>query len=138
VAVGVPDEAWHLVDRRMALAQQRDDLVGRVRSIDGFEDFLRAPRLASLLPAASGGPVVVVNVSTVRCDALIVRETGVSVLALPGLAAADVELSPSGRRTGGGHPGRGHDRPPGVGGSRLWTVRRRGGGLRTSLPGTAL
>ncbi|MGW0885575.1 CHAT domain-containing protein [Streptomyces sp. NPDC002671] len=73
------------VDRRMALAREWDDLVDRVRGLGGFEDFLRPPRLDSLLPAASGGPVVVVNVSRWRCDALIVTEEGVRNRALPDL-----------------------------------------------------
>ena len=73
------------VDRRMALAREWDDLVDRVRGLGGFEDFLRPPRLDSLLPAASGGPVVVVNVSRWRCDALIVTEEGVRHRALPDL-----------------------------------------------------
>ncbi|MER6470988.1 CHAT domain-containing protein [Streptomyces collinus] len=73
------------VDRRMALAREWDDLVDRVRGLGGFEDFLLPPRLDSLLPAASGGPVVVVNVSRWRCDALIVTEQGVRSRVLPDL-----------------------------------------------------
>ena len=38
----------------------------------GSQDFLRPPPLESLLGAAAGGPVVIVNVSQWRCDALIV------------------------------------------------------------------
>ncbi|MGW7469151.1 CHAT domain-containing protein [Streptomyces xantholiticus] len=74
-----------LVDRRMALAREWDDLVEQVRKLEGFDDFLRPPRLASLLPAASGGPVVVVNVSQWRCDALIVTKDGVRSRQLPDL-----------------------------------------------------
>ncbi|OEJ28917.1 hypothetical protein AS594_35340 [Streptomyces agglomeratus] len=74
-----------LVDRRMALAREWDGLIGRVRKLKGFEDFLRPPRLEALLPAASGGPVVIVNVSRWRCDALIVTEEGVRNRALPDL-----------------------------------------------------
>lgn len=74
-----------LVDRRMALAREWDDLVEQVRKVEGFDDFLRPPSLASLLPAASGGPVVVVNVSQWRCDALIVTKDGVRNRHLPDL-----------------------------------------------------
>jgi hypothetical protein len=74
-----------LVDRRMALAREWDELVEQVRLLEGFEDFLRPPRLESLLPAASGGPVVIVNVSRWRCDALIVTEDGVRDRELPDL-----------------------------------------------------
>ena len=73
------------VGRRMALAREWEELVAQVRDLDGFEDFLRPPRLETLLPAAERGPVVIVNVSRWRCDALIVRRDGVTARELPGL-----------------------------------------------------
>ena len=73
------------VGRRMALAREWEDLVSQVRDLEGFEDFLRPPRLQRLLPAAQQGPVVIVNVSRWRCDALIVRRDGVTTRALPDL-----------------------------------------------------
>lgn len=79
-----------LVDRRMALAREWDDLVEQVRQIEGFADFLRPPPLETLLGAAARGPVVVVNVSQWRCDALVVTTDGVHAVELPVLAAAEV------------------------------------------------
>jgi len=78
------------IDRRMALAREWDDLVEQVRGIEGFEDFLRPPPLDSLLRAAEGGPVVIVNVSQWRCDALIVTHDGVQVTKLHGLTSEEV------------------------------------------------
>jgi hypothetical protein len=78
------------IDRRMALAREWDDLVEQVRAIDGFQDFLRPPPLESLLGAAAGGPVVIVNVSQWRCDALIVTKDGVQTVRLADLTAAEV------------------------------------------------
>ncbi|MCX2950169.1 CHAT domain-containing protein [Lentzea sp. NEAU-D7] len=75
---GYPSEA----DRRMALAREWDSLVERVRG-HGFEDFLRPPRLDALISGVRQGPVVVVNVSTLRCDALIVGPEGVRPVELP-------------------------------------------------------
>ena len=75
--------------RRIALAREWDTLVDKVRNA-GFYDFLRPPRLDSLLPAAAEGPVVIVNVSELRCDALIVRTTGVTAHELTGLTMAEV------------------------------------------------
>ncbi|KUO11282.1 CHAT domain-containing protein [Streptomyces sp. DSM 15324] len=74
----------------MALAKEWDDLVEQVRALDGFQDFLRPPPLESLLRAARNGPVVVVNVSRWRCDALIVRSQGLTTLPLPDLTADEV------------------------------------------------
>ena len=85
-----PDSFAQDVDRRMALAREWDELVGQVRALDGFGDFLRPPRLETLLPAADGGPVVILNVSRWRCDALIVKASGVEVVELPDLEQADV------------------------------------------------
>ncbi|MFF2517677.1 CHAT domain-containing protein [Streptomyces sp. NPDC058086] len=82
---GFEDEQDHLVDRRMALVREWDKLVSKVRKLQGFEDFLGPPALKTLLPAASGGPVIVVNVSRWRCDALIVSDDGVAQRALPHL-----------------------------------------------------
>lgn len=81
----------HDVDRRMALAREWDELVEQVRRLDGFEDFLLSPRLETLLPVARGGPVVIINVSRWRCDALVVQESGVDVVDLPDMRQHIVE-----------------------------------------------
>ncbi|OXM60493.1 CHAT domain-containing protein [Amycolatopsis vastitatis] len=75
--------------QRMALSREWEHLVGEVRATPGFEEFLKPPELADLLPAAERGPVVIVNVSRWRCDALIVTSEGVSTCPLPGLTAED-------------------------------------------------
>ena len=78
---GPAGSAW-LVDRQMALADQWDELVAQVRALPGFEAFLRPPQIEELRPAAAGGPVVVVNVSQWRCDALLVTDTDTRVVEL--------------------------------------------------------
>ncbi|MEQ4720608.1 CHAT domain-containing protein [Nonomuraea sp. B19D2] len=83
--------AWsdRAVDRQLALAQEWEDLVAQARTLPGSEDFLRH-RGADRLPAAgSDGPVVVINVSPWRCDALAVTAEGVRVVPLPSLTAED-------------------------------------------------
>jgi hypothetical protein len=79
-----------MVDRRMALAREWDELVEQVRKLEGFEDFLKPPRLETLLPAAASGPVAIINISQWRCDALIVTTNGVRVEALPQLTLETV------------------------------------------------
>ena len=64
-----------VTDRRR-LARQWDDLVARVRRLDGFEHFLAAVPFTELQAAATAGPVVVVNTSQLGCHALIVTSTG--------------------------------------------------------------
>ncbi|MEU5869062.1 CHAT domain-containing protein [Nonomuraea sp. NPDC047529] len=89
-------EVSRAVDRRVALAREWDALVRQVRELDGFGDFLRPPQPSSLLPAAAHGPVVMVNLSQWRCDALIVTADGVRAVPLPG-----VTLTAVAERTGG-------------------------------------
>ena len=79
-----------MVDRRMAMAREWDELVEQVRQLKGFEEFLRPPRLETLLPAAADGPVAVINISRWRCDALIITTAGVQVEELPRLSAETV------------------------------------------------
>jgi tetratricopeptide (TPR) repeat protein len=75
--------------RYRELARQWDDIVGQVRDLPGFESFLGGTPFSRLREASSGGPVVVVNISNRRCDALIVTAAGVRVCALPGLNAQE-------------------------------------------------
>ncbi|MER5265456.1 CHAT domain-containing protein [Actinosynnema sp. NPDC002837] len=75
-------------DRRMALARQWDEAVDEVRGLPGLAGFLRPPPFTELLTAAAGGPVVIVNVSPLRCDALVLTTRGVDVVPLPDLTAA--------------------------------------------------
>lgn len=74
----------------MALAREWDTLVEQVRRLDGFVDFLRPPRLETLLPAASDGQIAIVNLSQLRCDALIIGTGGVRVVELPHLSVQTV------------------------------------------------
>lgn len=85
------DAQSRLIDRRMALAQEWDNLVDEVRGIDEFRDFLRAPRLDDLLTAAADGPIAVVNISGIRCDALLVTADGVEIKSLDHLSADTVK-----------------------------------------------
>ncbi|RSM82745.1 CHAT domain-containing protein [Kibdelosporangium aridum] len=80
------------VDRRHRLGRALDDAVAKIRELDGFEDFLRPPRFSRLVAAADGGPVVVVNVSRYRCDALVIETGGVGVVPLPDLTEDDVTI----------------------------------------------
>ncbi|MEX0171234.1 CHAT domain-containing tetratricopeptide repeat protein [Streptomyces sp. LMG1-1-1.1] len=77
-------------DRRHEWAAEWDRLVGHVRARGGFEDFMRPPHPARLLPQAADGPVVLVNVSRFRCDALALTADGLRVVPLPDLTLPDV------------------------------------------------
>ena len=76
--------------RHRELAREWDDLIGQVRKLQGFEHLSPpAAPFARLREAASAGPVVIVNISNRRCDALIVTTAGVRLRRLPGLTAQE-------------------------------------------------
>ncbi|MER6202584.1 CHAT domain-containing protein [Streptomyces sp. NPDC001586] len=90
-------QSTYAVDRRVELSQEWEGLIGevrelgRARGIPELTDFLRPPRAASLTAAGREGAVVAVNISRLRCDALLITETGVRGLPLPGVTAGGVE-----------------------------------------------
>ncbi|MER6107149.1 CHAT domain-containing protein [Streptomyces hirsutus] len=73
-------------DHRMALADRWDTLVRQARSVPGFESFLRPLSAPTLCETVGDGPVLVINVSGRRCDALLVTADGVRSVPLPGLS----------------------------------------------------
>ena len=64
-------------------AENLEELRGYVQKLPGFAQFLSPKTLAQLIPAAHAGSVVVLNISSIRCDALIVRPGSDDVLAIP-------------------------------------------------------
>jgi len=70
------------IDQRMQLAHEWDEIVRQVRGLPGFEKFLRPPRAEELLAAGADGPVVLINVSQYRSDALLVTDNTVQIVRL--------------------------------------------------------
>ncbi|KAJ6591846.1 CHAT domain-containing protein [Mycena vulgaris] len=78
-------------DRKMTaqrvLQEERDEVLLAIRRLDGFEHFLLPAPFEALRAAAEGGPIIMVNVSAYRCDALILRDAGAPTLVpLPDLS----------------------------------------------------
>ncbi|WP_344839487.1 CHAT domain-containing protein [Kribbella ginsengisoli] len=69
--------------RRRELARRWDELTARLRAAGGS-------RYGEIRDVAVDGPVVVVNVSRYRCDALIVTDTGLTVVPLPAIDLPEV------------------------------------------------
>ncbi|GLW94963.1 CHAT domain-containing protein [Actinokineospora globicatena] len=76
-------------ERHRRLAERWSALLAEARSLPGFGTFLGARPFSELRHAAAGGTVVLVNVGVGRCDALLVRPDGVTVVPLPWLRASD-------------------------------------------------
>ncbi|KAJ7458209.1 TPR-like protein [Mycena latifolia] len=65
-------------------AHERDELLKKIRALDGFHSFLLPKKIAELSRAATGGPIVILNISKIRCDALAVMPGGSNkVLCVP-------------------------------------------------------
>jgi len=73
------------LDGRREQAAELTALIAHVRTLPGLERFLQPPDIALLTAQASDGPIIIVNVSEYRSDALILTTTGVVVQELPGL-----------------------------------------------------
>jgi tetratricopeptide (TPR) repeat protein len=78
-------------ERRRRLAASLETVIAEVRSVPGFEGFLRPPAVSELARAAAGGAVVVVNVSPFGSHALVLTGDGVhDPVPLPGLTPRGV------------------------------------------------
>ncbi|KAH9474328.1 hypothetical protein JR316_0012786 [Psilocybe cubensis] len=62
------------------LSEEWDETVEKIRKIDGSENFLQAPQFKQLQAAAVEGPVIIVNISSYRCDAIIILHHSPPVL----------------------------------------------------------
>ncbi|KAG8735947.1 hypothetical protein FRC10_009964 [Ceratobasidium sp. 414] len=60
-----------LAQRRHRLAEEWDQMLGKVRLLPGFNNFMLPKKANELVRAARNGVIVVVNVHESRCDALI-------------------------------------------------------------------
>jgi len=74
------------IRRRNKVAQGLDDIIAQIRQKPGFENFLRAESQAYLLSAAQEGPIVVLNVTELRSDAILVTKAEVTSIPLPHLS----------------------------------------------------
>lgn len=77
-------------ERKISLLREWDTLVARAGEVAGPARFATAPTFDDLREACGAVPVVLVNVSTYRCDALIVSDMGVRTVPLPDTTAAEV------------------------------------------------
>ena len=72
-------------------AEKWEELVHRIRGLPRFHHFLLPLPISTLQTAAADGPVVIINSSDFRCDALIVLSQGDLVLVpLPHITAAEL------------------------------------------------
>ena len=71
---------------RRRAADEWDAVVEQVRALPGYSAFLAPPRYDQVAPISETSPVVIINTSRFRCDALLVTPTGLDAIALPELS----------------------------------------------------
>jgi CHAT domain-containing protein len=84
-------EATRWANQRHSMGQRLEEMVMHIRGLPGFEGFLLAPTENDIKVSAASGPVVVINVSEYRCDALIIEESGLRALRLPDLKSEHIQ-----------------------------------------------
>ncbi|EDR04555.1 uncharacterized protein LACBIDRAFT_165492, partial [Laccaria bicolor S238N-H82] len=72
-----------LPERRRQLTTEWETLVRNIRKVDGMNGFLLPKRVSQLAEAAGSGPVVVLNASKHRCDALILKSNFDKAMHIP-------------------------------------------------------
>ncbi|KAF5694457.1 hypothetical protein FDENT_1186 [Fusarium denticulatum] len=80
----------HEMSDRHELSSRLDDVVKEIRLLNGFQRFQLPPSSNELMDTASSGPIVIINVSMVRSDALLVRSNRIESLHLPNLRHSDI------------------------------------------------
>ncbi|KAF4869355.1 putative 30S ribosomal protein S17-like protein [Colletotrichum siamense] len=79
---GNSDKSSIEADTRHLATARMENLLSKIQQQPGFEGFLGTMSEYQMLRAGSRGPVIVVNVSRFRCDAIIVQEDHVRTLPL--------------------------------------------------------
>lgn len=78
-------------NRRHIAGGELEKLIAKIRQREGFELFLQNPSEKEMLDASKRGPVVVLNISKFRCDAMLIRPHGVQCIPLTRLDYPTIE-----------------------------------------------
>ncbi|EJD03364.1 uncharacterized protein FOMMEDRAFT_85871 [Fomitiporia mediterranea MF3/22] len=77
---GLADRFRDLLRLKKQLSHEQDEIINEIRRVPGFESFLAATPFKELQWAASEGPIIIVNHSKYRSDALIILPYDVSAV----------------------------------------------------------
>lgn len=91
---GVADELTRFLQTKVDERHKAGDLMSRlledIRAKAGFERFLFPLSEIEMRQAASQGPIIIVNISIFRCDALVIEESEIQAVPLDRLTRQDV------------------------------------------------
>ncbi|KLO92848.1 uncharacterized protein LW93_4002 [Fusarium fujikuroi] len=77
--------------RRRDADQRFTELIAEIRAQPGFGSFFLPPTADEMMAAASLGPIIVVNLSSYRCDAFLVQPDRISVVELPDITSEETQ-----------------------------------------------
>ena len=61
------------IQKNRILSEEWDKVIGQIRKIEGYSNFLQAVPFSTLRMAAVEGPVILINISNYRSDAIIIH-----------------------------------------------------------------
>ncbi|XEU94914.1 hypothetical protein FSHL1_000198 [Fusarium sambucinum] len=76
--------------KRHEAGEKFDNLVAEIRHQPGFEDFLLPLTESKVKQAAQHGPIIVVNTSLWRCDAIVIETRQIRAVPLPKFSRVDM------------------------------------------------
>ncbi|KAF2823976.1 hypothetical protein CC86DRAFT_457554 [Ophiobolus disseminans] len=76
---------------RMNASKEMDRLLPKIAGLSGFRNFLLTPQKEDMQAAAKHGPIIILNVSQYRCDAILIEQHDIRYLALPNLSSEDIK-----------------------------------------------
>ncbi|KAH8898073.1 TPR-like protein [Thozetella sp. PMI_491] len=83
--------SWESQARRLYETQKFNELIIKIRACPGFERFLLLSTADEWMAAANQGPIIIVNLSSYRCDAFLIERYQIRVLKLPDLTLEEVQ-----------------------------------------------
>ncbi|KAK6524110.1 hypothetical protein TWF694_005773 [Orbilia ellipsospora] len=78
--------------RRRQMGESYTEILEEIRSKPGFRTFLMQPTQSEMMAAAGRGTIVVVNISSYRCDAFLITKDSITSVYLPKVSLALVEF----------------------------------------------
>ncbi|KAI7759749.1 hypothetical protein LZL87_009072 [Fusarium oxysporum] len=79
------------INRRHAAAKEFTELAVEIRKLPGYEDFMVSHTENEICNASERGPIVAINASRLRCDALLVSDGQVRALELSSITLEELE-----------------------------------------------
>lgn len=78
-------------NRRAEADKQFQEVIAKIRSLPEFQSFLQPPTEAELMAAAKPGPIIVLNLSWLQCDAFLIEKHQIRILSLSDITSGEVE-----------------------------------------------